>query len=395
MPSTRPRPRCGGCTPRPTLAVCRSCRAAGPGRSPRPWPENDGLSVEADVRWEARWRLRHSVELDRAIASLGDQAPPALWAPFAGGAPPGAVRAVVEYFADGAARWALETGGWNPDLGRSSRADVVVARRIAAALRGERRCSTPTVTSGRRRAPPVWPSMSTGSRSMPDSAFAAEPGSGHRTHRRRPDRRQRRRRIDAARVERLRRGGSPSRWCWSTTRRSRSRGRTSPLGSSSPATTQGGVEVPRPRLSSSRSTSTRWPSTWPPRSGVRRAEPRERRGAARPRRRHQAVGRWRRTLCSTRVRAARSEGVGSARVHLAGKARSSRTAGLSADLGQTMVDVDWAIALGEQRLTDAEIAALAESKSQLVQLRGAWVRVDAGHVASALDHLASAARARP
>ena len=75
------------------------------------------------------------------------------------------------------------------------------------------------------------------------------------------------------------------------------------------------------------------------------------------------------------------------RVHLAGTAKAERNGGLSANLGQTMVDVDWAIALGEERLTDAEIDALAESKSQLVQLRGAWVRVDAGHVASALDNL--------
>ena len=112
-------------------------------------PEDDGLTVGAATRWEARWRLRHSVELDRTIASLGARAPAALWAPFAGGAPEGAARAVVEYFADGAARWALEVGGWNPDLGRSTRADVVAARRIAAALRGDREVSA---TNGEQRA---------------------------------------------------------------------------------------------------------------------------------------------------------------------------------------------------------------------------------------------------
>ncbi|MCL4131622.1 UNVERIFIED_CONTAM: hypothetical protein GTU68_052441 [Idotea baltica] len=52
-----------------------------------------------------------------------------------------------------------------------------------------------------------------------------------------------------------------------------------------------------------------------------------------------------------------------------------------------MVDIDWGLALGKQRLTDAEILELAESKSELVQLRGAWVRVDAGHVADALENL--------
>ncbi|MEL6985768.1 MAG: SNF2 helicase-associated domain-containing protein, partial [Actinomycetota bacterium] len=76
------------------------------------------------------------------------------------------------------------------------------------------------------------------------------------------------------------------------------------------------------------------------------------------------------------------------RVHLTGQAKPQQGGGPSADLGQTMVDVDWALALGQHRLTDQEIADLAESKSQLVQLRGAWVRVDAGHVASALEHLA-------
>ena len=128
-----------------------------------PRPEDCGPTLGAGTRWEARWRLRHSVELDQTIASLGDQAPAALWAPFAGGAPAGAVRAVVEYFADGAARWALEVGGWNPDLGRSTRADVVGARRIVAALRGDREVST---TNGEQRAAlrAVWPSMSTGSR---------------------------------------------------------------------------------------------------------------------------------------------------------------------------------------------------------------------------------------
>lgn len=101
-------------------------------------PGDDDLSIEPLTRWEARWRLRHKAELDRAIASIGDQAPPALWAPFAGGAPAGAAREVVEHLADNAARWALETGGWKPDLGRSTRADAVVARRIATALRDDR-----------------------------------------------------------------------------------------------------------------------------------------------------------------------------------------------------------------------------------------------------------------
>ena len=61
------------------------------------------LTHETDPCWQARWQLRHSSELRRAIASLEAQVPPALWAPFPGDVPPKAVHDVVEYFADGAA----------------------------------------------------------------------------------------------------------------------------------------------------------------------------------------------------------------------------------------------------------------------------------------------------
>ncbi len=355
-----------------------------------PLPETAGLSVEAGTRWEARWRLRHSIELDRAIASLGDQAPPALWAPFAGGAPAGAVRAVVEHVADGAARWALQAGGWHPDLGRSSRADMVVARRIAAALRGEREVQ---VTNGEQRT-----ATSAAALALDEHRVSIDAGVGFRC-------RARLRTPDAAGDDNIgddkigddntgddNPASAPWRvtfevvliddptvtFSWSDLT----------AGLVEPAPTPGGVEVTETGLAamsqyvesvaSNLAAQIREFADLSPERGMVLLDLDDvTRLLADGVERCAALG------CALLV----PKELARRRVHLAGKATVQRNGGLSADLGQTMVDVDWAIALGEERLTDAEIAALAESKSQLVQLRGAWVRVDAGHVASALEHL--------
>ena len=50
-----------------------------------------------------------------------------------------------------------------------------------------------------------------------------------------------------------------------------------------------------------------------------------------------------------------------------------------------VVDVDWGAALGDERLTIAELEALAEIKTPLVRLRGQWVEVDAEAIRAALD----------
>lgn len=357
-----------------------------------PRPEDCGPTLGAGTRWEARWRLRHSVELDQTIASLGDQAPAALWAPFAGGAPAGAVRAVVEYFADGAARWALEVGGWNPDLGRSTRADVVGARRIVAALRGDREVST---TNGEQRA-----ALRAASLALDEHRLSIDAGLGFRCRARlrTPD--------DTDGV-----AGGPD--AGDTGNGDAGDGRESApwrvtfevvlvddptvtfswsdlaAGFVEPRTTQGGVEVTETSLfvisqhveslAANLAAQIREFAELSPKSGVVLLDLDEvTKLLADGVERCAALG------CALLV----PKELARRRVHLAGKARVQRNGGLSADLGQTMVDVDWSIALGERRLTDQEIAALAESKSQLVQLRGAWVRVDAGHVASALEHLA-------
>ncbi|HMB91091.1 MAG TPA: DEAD/DEAH box helicase, partial [Rhodothermales bacterium] len=56
--------------------------------------------------------------------------------------------------------------------------------------------------------------------------------------------------------------------------------------------------------------------------------------------------------------------------------------GLSLD---TIVQFDWQMALGEERLSRQEMEALARLKVPLVKLRGQWVQVDADAIQAALD----------
>ena len=49
------------------------------------------------------------------------------------------------------------------------------------------------------------------------------------------------------------------------------------------------------------------------------------------------------------------------------------------------LEVDWSIALGEERLTAAELSRLAKLKSPLVKLRGRWIHVDADELRSAIE----------
>jgi SNF2 family DNA or RNA helicase len=59
-------------------------------------------------------------------------------------------------------------------------------------------------------------------------------------------------------------------------------------------------------------------------------------------------------------------------------------AGLSLD---TLVKFDWELALGAEKISPAELAALARLKAPLVKLRGQWVEVDAAEIQAALDFL--------
>ncbi|MET8260708.1 DEAD/DEAH box helicase [Micromonospora sp. NPDC005205] len=74
----------------------------------------------------------------------------------------------------------------------------------------------------------------------------------------------------------------------------------------------------------------------------------------------------------------------------------SRTApgtvgGTEAGVGlDALVDYRWEIALGDQPLSAEELAALAETKTPLVRLRGRWVELDPGRLAAGLRLLRSA-----
>ncbi len=345
-------------------------------------PEASGLSVEGGTLWEARWRLRHGVELERAVTELGRQAPPAVWAPFAGGAPTGAARDVVEYFADGAARWALKSAGWQSDLGRSSRADMVIARRITAALGSEPEVA---VTNGEQRTAAAAAGLA-----LEEHRVALDAGLGFRC-------RARLRLPDATPEtdgtdDNGESESDPWRvtfevvlvddpavtFPWADLLAKRVEASTTPGGvavtDASLAVIVGQVTSLAERLAAQ---IPEFASLTPASGEVLLDLDQVTRLLADGVERCAALG------CALLV----PKELARRRVHLAGTASAERGGGPSADLGQTMVDVDWSVALGEHRLTDAEIAALAESKSQLVQLRGAWVRVDAGQAATALEQL--------
>ena len=63
-------------------------------------------------------------------------------------------------------------------------------------------------------------------------------------------------------------------------------------------------------------------------------------------------------------------------IKLTARATPSERGGITANLGKAMVDVDWDLALGDQSLSKHELLQLAESKTNLVQIKGEWVHID-------------------
>ncbi len=55
---------------------------------------------------------------------------------------------------------------------------------------------------------------------------------------------------------------------------------------------------------------------------------------------------------------------------------------------EALVDFEWRLAVGDDLLTDDELAALAATKAPLVRLRGQWVAVDPDHLRRGLEFLA-------
>lgn len=79
------------------------------------------------------------------------------------------------------------------------------------------------------------------------------------------------------------------------------------------------------------------------------------------------------------------------KLKLAGKSAesgSSDSAAAESRFGlDQLCEFEWKLALGEQELTEAELTALAEAKSPLVQLRGQWIALDADQLRHGLDFL--------
>jgi hypothetical protein len=371
-------------------AAARACLLS-PQLTEAPLPEFAGYPALTGVRWEARWALRHNDEVNRAIERLDDVAPPALWAPFPGGRPAGATRAVVEHLADSAARWSLEESGWKADLGRSNRADMVVARRFAAAL-GD----APGVVADNNRAGAAAQALAV---ALDEATTSADAGVAFRS-------RARLRTPDEVNAGNSKAGnsnitdagadgnGEGDQWKvtfevvllndpsvtlpWSDLAN----------GLVEEQTTAGGVTLTKAGMSAMVGHT----------AGVaaRLAEQIPAFASLTAERGHvmlevdevaallvDGVDRCAALGCPLLV----PKELARRRVRMSGTATAQTEGGVSANLGQAMVSVDWALALGDTRLTEAEIAALAQSKSELVRLRGEWVRVEAGHVAGALEQL--------
>jgi SNF2 family DNA or RNA helicase len=77
--------------------------------------------------------------------------------------------------------------------------------------------------------------------------------------------------------------------------------------------------------------------------------------------------------------------------------QSSSASGVAGGLGiDAIVDFRWEAALGEQRLTKADLAALAravEAKRSLVRLRGQWVEIDPDRVGAILESIGTSGTA--
>jgi SNF2 family DNA or RNA helicase len=73
------------------------------------------------------------------------------------------------------------------------------------------------------------------------------------------------------------------------------------------------------------------------------------------------------------------------------KARASVKSPPAASAGglslETLLDFDWELALGEEKITRAELLALARQKSPLVKFRGQWVEAGAAEIEAALEFL--------
>ena len=76
-----------------------------------------------------------------------------------------------------------------------------------------------------------------------------------------------------------------------------------------------------------------------------------------------------------------------ARLTTRARVKSGKADGGSGLSLETLVHFDWELALGEEKISKAELAALARLKTPLVKLRGQWVEVNPEQIKAALDYL--------
>ena len=74
-----------------------------------------------------------------------------------------------------------------------------------------------------------------------------------------------------------------------------------------------------------------------------------------------------------------------ARLAVQAKVKSPKMQGGSGLSLETIVQFDWEVALGDQRLTLRELEALAQMKAPLVRVRGQWVEMSAQEIQAAVD----------
>jgi SNF2 family DNA or RNA helicase len=77
---------------------------------------------------------------------------------------------------------------------------------------------------------------------------------------------------------------------------------------------------------------------------------------------------------------------GAARLQARARVKSPLAGGAGLTL-ETLVQFDWEVALGGEKMSRAELAALARMKEPLVKIRGQWVEADAARIQAALDFL--------
>ncbi|MEO8383314.1 MAG: DEAD/DEAH box helicase [Acidobacteriota bacterium] len=77
------------------------------------------------------------------------------------------------------------------------------------------------------------------------------------------------------------------------------------------------------------------------------------------------------------------------RMTLRGTARAPRFKGKSGLSFDSIVEVDWRIAVGDAELTETELKRLAKLKEPLVKVRGQWVQLSAQEIGEALSFLKS------